>query len=149
MPAMNALRNHAVIAGYGRVGRAVGEKLARNGMPFVAIEEDIQAVAAIRKRGVPAFFGDASRRKVLEEAAIADARLLIVTAPDPYKARAIITAARLVNPGIDTVVRTHSESERVYLERMQVGMAVMGERELANAMARYALTSVMPAPGAV
>lgn len=37
------------------------------------------------------------------------------------------------------MVRTHSEPERAYLERLNVGMVVMGERELAQAMARYAL----------
>ena len=63
----------------------------------------------------------------------------MITTPDPYKARAIVTLARGVNPVIDTVVRTHSEPEREYLERLGVGAAVVGERELANAMARSAL----------
>ena len=40
---------------------------------------------------------------------------------------------------IDIVVRTHSDSERLYLEDKNVGKAVMGEHELAEAMARYAL----------
>lgn len=144
---MEAISNHAIIVGYGRVGSVVGERLVRERVPFVAIEEDIRAVSAIRKRGVSAIFGDASRRKVLDEAGIAAARLLIVTAPDPYKTRAIIATARSANPGIDTVVRTHSDSERSYLEGMNVGVAVMGERELANAMARYALERTMPESG--
>ena len=72
---------------------------------------------------------------------VGQARLLAVTAPDPFKARAIILAARRANPTIDTVVRTHTDDERTYLERLRVGMAVMGERELANTMARYALRS--------
>jgi CPA2 family monovalent cation:H+ antiporter-2 len=43
------------------------------------------------------------------------------------------------------VVRTHSEEERVYLERSGAGMVVMGERELARTMARHALDVAGPA----
>jgi monovalent cation:H+ antiporter-2, CPA2 family len=40
------------------------------------------------------------------------------------------------------VVRTHREVELSYLERQGVGMAVMGERELALSMMNYALRSL-------
>jgi CPA2 family monovalent cation:H+ antiporter-2 len=135
------LAGHAIVIGYGRVGSVIGETLTRNGISYVAIEQDHDTVEALRGRGIPAFFGDASRPEVLESAGIGRARLLIVTAPDPFKARAVITAAREINPVIDTVVRTHTDDERAYLERLEVGMAVMGERELAEAMARYAVRS--------
>jgi CPA2 family monovalent cation:H+ antiporter-2 len=137
----DALRDHAVIVGYGRVGSVIGETLTRHGVPYVVVEQQLEAVDRLREAGLPAFFGDASRRGVLDQAAIGRARLLVVTAPDPFKARAIISAARRANPAIDTVVRTHSDDERTYLERLNVGLAVMGEREMAQAMARYALRS--------
>jgi CPA2 family monovalent cation:H+ antiporter-2 len=67
------------------------------------------------------------------------ARLILVATPDPFQARAIVDLARRANPGIQTVVRTHSEEERAWLEQQQVGLAVLGERELARTMARQAL----------
>jgi CPA2 family monovalent cation:H+ antiporter-2 len=134
--------DHAIIIGHGRVGGAIGETLRQHGVPYLVVEQDHQTVEALRRRGIPAFFGDASRPGVLDQAGVDRARLLAVTAPDPFKARAIITAARRANPTIDTVVRTHSDEERAYLERLEVGMAVMGERELANTMARYAVQSL-------
>jgi CPA2 family monovalent cation:H+ antiporter-2 len=70
--------------------------------------------------------------------------LIIVTAPDPFQARAVVDQARRINPSIATVVRTHSEEERAYLERAGVGMVVMGERELARTMARSALEVAGP-----
>jgi CPA2 family monovalent cation:H+ antiporter-2 len=135
------LRDHAIIVGYGRVGSAIGETLMQHDVPYLVVEQDRETVEALRRRGIPAFSGDASRPGVLDQASVASARLLAITAPDPFKARAIISVARRANPTIDTVVRTHSEDERAYLERLKVGMAVMGERELANTMARYALQS--------
>ena len=134
-----ALHDHAVLVGYGRVGGIVGEALTRNGISHIVVERDRVAVENLRKRGVPAVYGDAARPAILEHVHLAKARLLIVAAPDPYHARQIIEIARKANPLIDTVVRTHSEAERAYLERLGVGRVVMGERELAFGIAHYAL----------
>ena len=70
------------------------------------------------------------------------ARLLVVAAPNPFEARQIIALARGLNPEIDIVVRTHSAAEQTYLDGLNVGRAFMGERELALAMARYALRAL-------
>ena len=50
--------------------------------------------------------------------------------------------ARQHNPELKIVVRTHSESERRYLESLGVSRAVVGERELALGITRYALRSL-------
>jgi CPA2 family monovalent cation:H+ antiporter-2 len=62
-----------------------------------------------------------------------------VTAPEPFHARQVVKLARQINPDIDTVVRTHTSADQAYLERLGVGLVVMGERELALGMTRYAL----------
>ncbi|MBB4638127.1 YbaL family putative K(+) efflux transporter [Longimicrobium terrae] len=135
------LRDHAVLVGHGRVGAPVGEALAAEGIPYVVVEQNREEVEALRARGVPALFGDASRPGILHHAHLERARLLIVSAPDAFQARLILDHARKVNPGIDTVVRTHSDEERTHLEASGVGRAVVGERELALAMVRYAFSA--------
>jgi len=137
-----ALRDHVVLIGYGRVGGIIGQALASHGIPHVVVERDRAVVETLRKRGVPAVYGDAARPAILEHVHLESARLLIVAAPDPYHARRIVEVARKANPDIDTVVRTHSEAERTYLQRLGVGRVVMGERELAFGIAHYALMSV-------
>ena len=135
----HALRDHAILIGSGRVGGAIGDALTQANVPYVVIERSRELFESLRDRGVPAVYGNATRSTVLELAHPERARLLIVTAPDPFQARAVVEAARRINPTIATVVRTHSEEERAYLEKAGVGLAVMGERELARTMARYAL----------
>jgi K+:H+ antiporter len=137
-----AFRDHAVLVGYGRVGSAIGETLAQRGISYIIVEQNRETVEALRTRGLPVLFGDAERPDVLRHAHFERARLLVVAVPDPYQARAIIDLARSANPAIDTVARTHSENERDYLERHGVGLALIGERELALGMARYALLSM-------
>ena len=133
------LHDHAILVGYGRVGGTIGEALARSRVAYVVIEQSRELFESLRDRGVPAIYGNATRRMVLELARPERARLIIVTAPDPFQARAVLEQARRLNPSIASVVRTHSEEERAYLERAGVDMAVMGERELARTMARFAL----------
>ena len=137
-----ALANHAVIVGYGRVGGTIGDALAKAGIPQAVVEQDRVNVEAIRRRGIFAIFGDATRPGILAHASLPTARLLVVAAPNPFEARQIIALARDLNPEIDIVVRTHSAAEQTYLDGLNVGRAFMGERELALAMARYALRAL-------
>ena len=141
------LRAHTVLIGHGRVGGRVAAALGARGLPYVVVEADLDSAASLLKQSIPVVYGDAARPGVLEHAGIKDARLLVVTAPDAFQARAAIELARRVQPEIDIVVRTHSDSERLYLEEKNVGKAVMGEHELAEAMARYALERLGTAPG--
>lgn len=133
---------HAVIVGYGRVGSVISKGLKAEGLPVVVIDGDLRRVEDLRARGVPAIYGDASTPGVLEAARIDRARLLMIATPDGYQTRRIIELARQINPKIDTAVRTHSESEVAYLKGQGVGVAIMGERELAFGLMEYALRSL-------
>jgi monovalent cation:H+ antiporter-2, CPA2 family len=137
-----ALRNHAVIVGYGRVGSVVGHALEAQGLKFAVIERHQRIVEELRARQTVAMQGDASAAGVLDRAAIEHARLLVIASPDGFQARRILELARERNPRIAIVVRTHSASELAYLIRQGVDRAVMGELELALEMTDYALRSL-------
>lgn len=62
------LRDHAVIVGYGRVGGVIGETLKAQGLPFVVVEENRRRVEELRRRDIPAVYGDATAAGVLEAA---------------------------------------------------------------------------------
>jgi K+:H+ antiporter len=137
-----ALRDHVVLVGHGRVGGAIAARLASSGIPYVVIERDWRIVTALRQSGVEAVFGDAGRAAILARVHLERARLLVITTPDPFQTRQVLTLARQLNPDIDTVVRTHGAAERAYLEHVGVGRVVLGEEELAKSMADYALHSL-------
>jgi len=137
--------DHAVLVGHGRVGGRVAAALSQRSLPYLVIEHDREAAAALRARGVPVVHGDAARPGILEHAGLGRARLLLVMTPDPLEARAVIELARRIRPSIDIAVRTHSDAEREHLEALHVGRVVMGERELADALAGYALARFEPA----
>jgi CPA2 family monovalent cation:H+ antiporter-2 len=134
--------NHAILIGYGRVGRTIGEAFQRVGVPFIAIDQDRRVVDTLRTLGITSIFGDATRPGILEHAKPEFARLLVIATPDPYHARHVIELARAKNPDIDIIVRTHADLELEFFERLGVQKALMGERELAFGMAYHSLRSV-------
>jgi K+:H+ antiporter len=133
---------HVVLVGHGRVGSAIAAELIVHGIPYIVIERDWRIVASLRSSGFLALFGDAARPGILARAHLGGARLLIITTPDPFQTRQVLTIARQLNPTIDTVVRTHGAAEQAYLEQTGVGRAVLGEQELAMSMAAYVLESL-------
>jgi len=137
-----ALRDHAVIVGFGRVGGTIGRALDRAGMPYVIIDQDREHVESLRERGLPVMYGDAAKPGVLEAAHAERARMVVVATPGAYHTRHILERARQLNPRVETIIRTHSESEQRFLEDHGANIAVMGERELALGMSRYALQTL-------
>jgi CPA2 family monovalent cation:H+ antiporter-2 len=145
------LTGHVVLIGHGRVGTTVADALMRAGVRYVVIEEQERIVGGLRKRGERAILGDATRPEVLERADITNARLLVVTAPEPFRARRIVELARAVNPAIAVAVRTHSAAEQAFFEEYLAtpgvqGRAVYSEREAALSMAHYALLTLGSTP---
>ncbi len=139
-PVRDALRQHAILCGYGRVGRLIGPALERRGFRYVVITQQRNEVDGLRRRGVPALYGDAANPEVLELAHVERARLVIVATSDPHETRLIVERTRQLNPDLDFVVRTHSDTEAAHLRALSSKVqAVHGERELAVQMARYSL----------
>ena len=133
-------RDHAIIVGYGRVGEIIGDGLKAQGFYFIVVDEDRRRVERLRKQGLTAVYGDATAAGVLEAAGIAGAKLLILAIPQGFQKRRIIELARAANPAIETAVRTHRASEVAYLKDQGIGMAIMGTREVAFGLLRYALS---------
>jgi monovalent cation:H+ antiporter-2, CPA2 family len=141
------LENHVVLVGYGRVGATISEALLRAGAPHIIVEEQERVVEGLRKRALFVIRGDATRADVLERARVGKARLLVVTAPETFRARRIVDVARAANPTITVAVRTHSASEQTFFEELlgasrAGGRAVYTEREAALSLAHYSLLAL-------
>ena len=133
------LAGQVVLVGYGRVGRRIAETLGERGIPYVVAEQNRELVERLRSQGLAAVCGDASDPAVLIQAHIARASMLVVATSSTFNVRQINSTARLLNPTIETVVRTHSEEEARLLEQEGIGTIFFGEGELAKAISRHAL----------
>jgi CPA2 family monovalent cation:H+ antiporter-2 len=130
---------HAVICGWGRVGRTVARALEARDFGYVVVEEHRKTVESLRARGVEAFYGDMADAELLKHARIERARVLVFAAYDPPAAEFAIDHARKVNPKIEIVARVETPEEARRLLERGASQTVEGERELAVQMARYTL----------
>lgn len=92
--------SHAIIAGFGRVGRRVAKLLQDADVPYLAIEKDIERVLQGTKAGYPVFYGDASHKGVLKAAGADNAAVLVCTLDNTSSAVRIVSIMNQHYPDI-------------------------------------------------
>jgi monovalent cation:H+ antiporter-2, CPA2 family len=133
------LQDHAVVAGYGRVGSFVARLLDRLEKPFVVVEANPIRADEAKAAGFPTVYGDAVAIPVLEAAGIGGARLVVLTIPDALAARLAVERVRGLAPEADLLVRAESAGQLEDLGRLGVYEAVQPELEAGLELARQAL----------
>jgi CPA2 family monovalent cation:H+ antiporter-2 len=138
------LADHAVLIGYGRVGRLVADGLIRRGWPLLVIEDAADSVEQLRGASVEVINGNAADSRVLAAANLARARLLLVAIPNGFEAGQIVEQARAANPGLDIIARAHFDAEVDHLLQHGANSVIMGEREIARSMLAHAAANHGP-----
>jgi CPA2 family monovalent cation:H+ antiporter-2 len=131
------LAGQVVLVGYGRVGNKIAKVLSDKNIPFVVAEQNRELVENLRKKGIPAVSGNASEPSVLIQAHIANAAMLVIATPDTIDVRKMVKAAKMLQPEIKIVIRTHHEDESKFLREEHLGKVFYGEEELANGMSAF------------
>lgn len=138
------LEGQLVLVGYGRVGKRIGQALVERSIPYVIVEQSRERVEALREEGFAAVSGDPGDPGVLIQAHIAKASMLVIATPDTVHVRQMVETARLLNPSIEVIVRTHSEDESELLAADGFGKIFFGEEELAKGMVRHIFDRFAP-----
>ncbi|WP_407528136.1 cation:proton antiporter domain-containing protein [Methylobacterium oryzisoli] len=123
-PLPETARGRVIIAGYGRVGRLVGEMLDRHKVPYIALDMDAARVADQRRQGRPVYFGDSANTELLRRCGIATARALVVTLDTPRLVEAVVAAGRAERPDLTIVARARDARHATALYDMGVDDAV-------------------------
>lgn len=138
---MREVREHAILCGYGTVGRMVHEALERLDIPVVIVELNAQTARRLIKEGHSVLFADISQADTLELAGVERARVILITFPQADLARTALTIAKERNPKIATLCRARFPSEVESLREVDPGGIVHDEREAGLEMLRLCLTA--------
>jgi monovalent cation:H+ antiporter-2, CPA2 family len=138
--AIKELSDHAVICGYGPVGRALNEALKRCGVDTLVMELNSDTVRELKKEGQLVLFADATHPEALDLAGIGRARLVAFTFPAVDMTCQAVPLVRERNPGIVLFGRAKYPAEVQRLQELDVNV-VQDERESAVAMVRSAMRS--------
>ncbi len=145
---VEALSDHVVIAGYGRVGQLVGSILERQRIPFVALDNDIARVQRNRLKGTPVFLGDASHQPLLVRAGIARAAAVVVTMNDPRSAKKAVETVRHDWPHLKVYVRAENDEHSGELVAAGASAVVPETLECGRQLAAHTLEALGMPPEA-
>lgn len=146
--AVKRQRQHVVVVGLGRMGRAACVDLWAGGASLVAVDHDEARVGElIADLGEPPPFvvGDALERDALDAAGIDRAAGLIAAMPDDRDNLYLTVIARGMNPGLRIVSRVDDPAAAAKLEDSGADQVVVPSRLTAR---RLALDLVDPARAA-
>lgn len=138
-PLAEPMRDHVIVAGYGRTGRAAARVLNGAAIPFVVVEINHAVYGNIASAGYSAIWGDITGDEILKAAHIDAARVLLVTIPDQVTVRLSVQRARYLNRGLSVIARAFRREDVLDLRRLGVTGAVQPEFEGGVEMVRQAL----------
>jgi CPA2 family monovalent cation:H+ antiporter-2 len=137
---------HAIVVGYGPVGRTLARILRDFGIHPTVIDMNIETVRKLTDIGETALFGDAGRREILQAARVEQATYLLVTLPDLPSRIPVVATARILNPGLKIFVRARYLGERSMLEDAGAIAVSYEEAEVAVSLAGFLLREIGAQP---
>jgi CPA2 family monovalent cation:H+ antiporter-2 len=143
-PLPESLRDHVIVAGYGRSGRAAARVLHRAGIPFVVVEINHAVYGRVAPDGFSGIWGDITGDEILKAARIDTARILLLAVPDQTTVRLAVQRARAVNPAVLVIARAFRREDVLELRRLGAAGTVQPEFEGGVEMVRQALIQYTP-----
>ena len=138
-----------MILGFGRVGRLVAEMLGTHGKDYLAVDADVDGVAAARQDGYDVLFGDVSRPEFLKRLAKREPSAFILTMDDPVLVGRLTRALRKSFPNLPIIARARDTTHAGKLYRAGVTDAVPETLEASLQLSEAALVDLGVAMGPV
>ncbi len=120
------LRNHVIVAGFGRIGKMICRLLADRMIPFVAIDNNMNRVLEGRARGLPVYYGDATRDVVWKSLGADKASSAVVSLALPKTTLRASLMVRRKFPNINVSVRINDDA---YVAKLTQAGAVVVKPE--------------------
>jgi K+:H+ antiporter len=133
------MNDHAVVAGYGRTGRAIARVLRSAGVPLIIVELHHPLMTDLAADGFTGIWGDITSEEILHAAQVDRARTLLLTVPDQSTVHLTVQRARRLNGRLIVIARAVRERHVIDLRKLGVNAAVQPEFEGGVEMVRQAL----------
>lgn len=136
------LADRVIIAGYGRVGRLLGEVLDREGIPYLALDRNAELVERMRATGAPVFVGDAEHPDLIPGHVAASALAVVITLDEPDTAVGIARSMRRRHPGLPVLARARDDAHAAQLREAGAQRVVPETLETALQLSGYVLEAL-------
>jgi CPA2 family monovalent cation:H+ antiporter-2 len=139
--------SHAIVVGYGRVGKVVCELLKQHGVPYVATDNDAATVTRDRRAGQEVYYGNAADLEFLKACRLANATGLIITINSHDVIDDIVTKVRSIRPEMLVVARARDAEHARHLYSVGATDAVPETVEASLQLSEAALVGLGVATG--
>jgi len=133
---LDAICDHVIICGYGRMGQEVASSMAKEDVPLLVIDQQAQRTAQAMDNGFYGITGDASLDDVLRKAGLERARSLVAVLGTDADNVYVVLSAKALAPRIQIIARAESQEAASKLRRAGatdvVSPFVAGGRVLAS-----------------
>ncbi|MFO8050864.1 MAG: cation:proton antiporter [Thermoplasmatota archaeon] len=103
------IKDHVIIAGYGRTTSKLIHMLEGMDFPIVIIDKSHTKLKDIETRGVPTIYGNAASRSVLKDARVKKARIAILSVSDEHDLYITARNIRKMSPSCNIIAKVHTE----------------------------------------
>ncbi|SEH12172.1 Kef-type potassium/proton antiporter, CPA2 family [Sphingopyxis sp. YR583] len=138
-----------VIVGFGRVGHTVAELLREHERPYIAVDADIDTVAAARRDGFSVRFADVARPGSLDKLGIEHAKAIVLTMDDPVQQLRMTRQLRQKYPDLPIISRARDADHAGALYQAGASDAVPETLESSLQLAEAVLIDLGVAMGPV
>jgi monovalent cation:H+ antiporter-2, CPA2 family len=135
-------QNHAIVVGYGRVGKVVCELLRQHGISYLAADLDAPTVTRDRRSGQDVYYGDAADPKFLEACGLANAAGVIITIHTQSAIDDVVAHVRSLRPDILIVSRARDAAHASHLYSLGATDAVPETIEASLQLSEAALVGL-------
>jgi monovalent cation:H+ antiporter-2, CPA2 family len=115
VPVSEDATSRVILAGFGRVGETVASLLEVHRVPYVAVDNDPDRVAAQRVLRRPVYWGDITQAELLHRLHIDTARAVVVTMSDHAASDRLVAAARAERDDVLIIVRARDARHAAHL----------------------------------
>jgi CPA2 family monovalent cation:H+ antiporter-2 len=138
-----------MILGFGRVGRLVADMLEAHAKDYLAVDADVDAVAAARKEGYDVLFGDVGHPELLGRVRSREPAAFVLTMDNPVLVRRLTRQLRKAFPDLPIIARARDTSHAADLYKAGVSDAVPETLEASLQLSEAALVDLGVAMGPV
>ncbi len=135
-------QSHAIVVGYGRVGKVVCGLLNEHGIPYIAADFDASMVTRDRRDGHDVYYGDAADPKFLEICGLASAAGVIITIHAGELIDLVVEHVRAMRPDVLIVSRARDADHARHLYRLGATDAVPEAIEASLQLSEAALVGL-------
>jgi len=145
--AIERMRGHQIVCGYGKLGKLVVQELAESDVDFVIVEQNPVKAADARDKGLPVIEGDATHQEVLTEAGLDRASGIATTISDDAENLYIGITARSMRADLPVVCRSSTDRVRALFEKAGITRTIsideIGARRMVGSLIRPHIVEFM------